>query len=266
MKLKVLFTPIAFFIAVVIVIWHIWPTAQQIIAQNDELKKNKKNLSSILDKKNNVEILRGVLDKEKTKENFVLNYLPLSRNDEKVVDAINSVATDSELNLIRFSIIEAKEVLSLVQTPDTGLSSDPTVTSGTISTDPNVAILTPKPNTKFFTVKVDVSGKYENIKMFLEQTQKMNIFNKISSLSIKKSLSVSSETDQASVDDGILLANIEFEFGYLPQIHEENGSSSEIFAKNNIDFSPYSELEGLITKAIPVLNEGEKGKSNPFVQ
>lgn len=266
MRLKIVITPIAFLVAIVAVIWYIWPTAQQIIAKNDELKKNKENLSSILDKKNNVEILRGVLDKEKEKEDFVLSYLPLSRNDEKVIDAINSVATDSGSNLIKLSVVEAVEALNPVQPVDAGLSPSSTVVSGTVSADPNIVIPIPKPNTKFFTVKVDVSGKYENIKMFLDQTQKMNIFNKVSSLSITKSLSVSSETDQTSADDGILVANIEFQFGYLPQIHEENGSSSEIFAKSNIDFSPYSKIISLITKTIPVLDEGQKGKSNPFLQ
>jgi len=104
MRLKLFFTPFAFFVAIIVIIWYIWPTAQQIMAKNDEIKKNNESLNSILDKKNNVEILRGVLDGAKEKENFVLNYLPYSRNDERVVDAINYIATDSGSSLIKLSV------------------------------------------------------------------------------------------------------------------------------------------------------------------
>ena len=261
MRLKLFFTPFAFFVAIIVIIWYIWPTAQQIMAKNDEIKKNNESLNSILDKKNNVEILRGVLDGAKEKENFVLNYLPYSRNDERVVDAINYIATDSGSSLIKLSV-EEKASLAPMPTADAGLSAAPLLADGTV--DPNAPVTIPKPSANFFTVKADISGKYENIKMFVEQAYIMNIFNKVTALAISKELS--SSTDQSGADSGILLANVEFEFGYLPQIHEENGSSSEVFAKKDFDFSSYDKIVKSITKTIPALDEGQKGKSNPFIQ
>jgi len=258
MRLKLFLTPAAFIVAVVVLIWYIWPASQEIIAKRQKLNESNEGLAAVLTKKDNVEILKGILDKEKEKENFILSYLPSSRSDEKIVDGINYIATDSGVNLVNLSVEKSEKNAVLDQASDTSLSASPIIADGSASADPNAVVPRIKPAVRFSLVKTNVSGKYENIKMFLDQAYRMSMFNKITSLEIFKG------TEESSAAD-VLTANVEFEFGYLPLVHEENGESSQVFAKSSFDFSPYSKIVSSITKVIPALDEGQKGKSNPFL-
>ena len=258
MRLKIFFTPLIFIVVIVVAIVFIWPAAKDILAKRQALVKSNNELNLIIEKKNNVEVLKGMLDKNKDKEDFILNYLSYSRNDDKIVDGINYIATDSGVNLINLSVEEVKDVAIAGQGSE-GLSAV-SESTGTGSSAEDVLVL--KPTVKYFSVKTDISGKYQNIKMFIEQMNKMGILNKINSLNISKA---SSSDGQVDANNDVLLANVEFRFGYMPQIHEQYGSSSEVFSKNNLDFSSYSKIVNLITKIIPALDDGQKGKSNPFL-
>jgi hypothetical protein len=247
MRLKIIFTPIAFLIVVIISIWHIWPTVQEINTKRSEISKASDDLNRTRDKKNNVGILKTDLDNNKEKEDYILNYLPLLRSDEKTVNTINYIADDSGISLISLSLEEGKMTVPVpVQTSDNVLNNQ--------INDPSV---------EFITAKITLLGKYDNIKMFLKQMHNAGIFNKITSLDISKKTSSSEEGNQSNSD--ILSANITSGFGYMKPIHSESGDYSNIFSKKNFDFSEEIKLHDSMTKSIPVLDEGQKGKSNPFL-
>lgn len=257
MRLKVIFSPVAFFIAIVVSIWYIWPAVQEIIAKKGEINAAEVKYNATVDKKNNIEILKGSLDKNKEKEDFILNYLPSSRSDEKIVDSINYIAIDSGINLTSLSLTEEKvnNPIAMEDVSTSANSSDPTMMN----------LNTPKVEPKFLSVKAALSGKYENIKMFLKQIYKTGTFNEIISLSISKEESAAQSGDQANTSSDILTADVELKFGYMPLVHSEGGSYSEVFSKSSFDFGPYSKLSELATKSVPPLSEGQKGKSNPFL-
>ncbi|MFA5777493.1 MAG: hypothetical protein WC906_03580 [Parcubacteria group bacterium] len=246
MRLKIIFTPIAFLVVVVVSIWYIWPTIQEINIKRNEVSKAVDDLNRTRDKKNNVDILKTILDNNKEKEDYILSYLPSVRSDERTTDAINYIADDSGISLIKLTLEEGKGNV-LAQIPNN--ASDNQID------DPNV---------RFVTVKANLLGKYDNIKMFLKQIYSAGILNKTNSLAISKKEISSEEGNQS--DSDVLSVSIAMGFGHMESVNAESGDYSNIFSKNNFDFSKEIKLHDLMTKNVPVLNEGQKGKSNPFLQ
>lgn len=243
MRLKIFLTPLAFLIAVVVSIWYIWPAAMNIQLKTEEVKISQENLNTTLEKKNNVAILVDSLDKNKDKENFIFKFLPPSKDEEKIVNGLNYLASDSGVNLLNVSMKDEKinEQKSVVAS-DSSMPDQ----SGTMST------------VKFAIVNLDISGKYDNIKIFLSQLHKMEIINKINSLSVSRATEDDAEGD-------ILAANLEIKFGYMAYINQTGNNLSAVFSKSNFNFDSYSKINELVSQKIPVLDAGQKGKANPFL-
>jgi len=254
MRLKILLTPVAFFIAIVVAIWYIWPVAVDIWSKTEEIKVSQENLDSTLTKKSNVEVLTSVLDKNKDREEFITNFLPPTKNEEKIVNGINYLANDSGVNLAGISITNEKT---------STLSSSQSVNAD--STNSSSA-----PTVKFAIANVNISGKYENIKIFLSQIYKMEIINKVSLLSISKELNTNinanADANAENTEGGdVLIANVEIKFGYMPYINQAGSDLSAVFSQSNFNFGSYSKINELIARKIPVLDAGQKGKVNPFL-
>ena len=114
------------------------------------------------------------------------------------------------------------------------------------------------PEIKFVIVNLDASGGYESIKIFLSQINKMEIINKINSLSISKSIG-------NDVGGDNLTASVEIKFGYMSYINQVENSLPSVFSESNFNFNAYSKISDLIARKIPVLDAGQKGKANPFL-
>lgn len=266
MRLKIFFAPVAFLVAGIIAIWYIWPSFQQIVSRTKELKSSKEAYELAVKRKENVEILRGVLDKNKETENFVKSYLPPVKSDERIVDGLNYLAADSGISLVNVSIEEEKDISPKITDGNNLTQSNPTIINNKSASSGDASFAKNRSQVKFFTAKISVSGKYENIKMFLGQVHRMEILNKIKSISISKIQTNSSgSSEDEKTDSSILTGNFEIKFAYMPLINEDGGSGAEVFSNNNIDFSPYEKLENMIAKKIPQIEEGQRGKSNPFL-
>jgi hypothetical protein len=266
MSLKMIFTPFAILIAIIISIWYIWPLVGEIQIEQKAVEMSKNNLAATINKKGNSEKLRADLDKNKDKEDFILNYLPGSSSEDKMIDGINYLATDSGLSLINISI-EKEKITSTETTPasDTLPGANPTIINNSAGTSLGVdpSLIAQKPKINSINVKATVYGKYDSLKIFLNQIYKMEMFNKINSVSISKAQTESSGGE--TVGDDVLAADIEIKFGYLPPIHGNGNNPSAVFSKSSFDYSSYSKITNLIARKIPALDEGQKGKSNPFL-
>lgn len=265
MRLKVLFAPLSFLVAIVISIWYIWPAIQDIQTKGEEIKTSKDALNFTLDKKGNIKALEESLNKNKDKEDFILSFLPLRKNEEKIIDGLNYLATDSGLSVVSISTEEEKEAaIQPAPVAAASLESNLSATDASSVAAESLATSAPKPpaKIKIVNVKISLVGKYNNIKMFLNQIHKMELFNEVISLSITKPTESASEGEQASGDT--LLADVEMKFGFLPAIKVAAGESSPVFSQRDFNFNSYSTIKEMITEKIPLLEEGQKGKNNPF--
>ena len=259
MRLKILLTPMAFFIAVVVAIWFVWPAIMDVQTNMDDIKASESKLQSSENKKANSEALANSLNSNKEKEDFVLSYLPPSRSEDKIVNGINYMATSSGLNLMSIDVSDDKDAVAQ-QAPSESIALDTTNAGSPMDATSSGDVQTAQPlKAKFSDVKISFSGKYSNIKIFLEQVYAMKMLNKITSLKIE----TSGSTDASSGSEATLLVNADIKFGYMPLIRKE-GDTSKIFTKNEFDFSAYSELQKQATSSVPGIDGMQAGKEDPF--
>lgn len=250
MKLKLLIAPFSFVVAIIIFISFVWPEIGLMSANQANIKTDQDLLNDVQTKKQNIEKLKNDLSQESDKSVIINNFLPPDRKDEKIIDGLNFLAKDSSVDLLAMTLEK-----SATQTaPEPATITAGVVVSAVVSRDIN-----------YLTAKIQVTGSYENIKMFLSQIYKMEMFNKISDLTISRVQSQAAPGVKTPSGSGQTLAlNTSLDFGYLGSASTGNSMAAPILLQNSFDLKYFDALESLINRKIPALDEGAKGKSNPF--
>lgn len=258
-----IFPPLAFFVAIVLSIWFIWPSIEEVVEKTKSVKDSEKTLAATQERKRNVEQLRNALDQNKEKEDFILSYLPQNQNEEAIIDAVNYLASTSSVNLIDVSF-ELDKSLPVASNASSGPSAaNPTIINNSSPNGMNPEALEVAPEVKFYVFKAMISGKYENIKIFIDQLGRMEFLNHTSGLSITQG---TQNTEEGEKKTDILIANIEAKFGFLPVVKSNQTGINKVFSQSGFDFSPYNEIRKIIKdEIIPEIDAGQKGKSNPFL-
>lgn len=250
MKLKILFAPFVIVLSVMLLIWFVWPAFQNLGKDREDLKVKQDALETIKAKKENILKMKSTLEQNSDKENFVLSYLPNRKKEEKAINSINFLAASSQVSLININIETPKEKVQeeVIQTPETSFAAATSGGTGDAQTAPL------KKQIKYFTARINISGGYENIVQFTNRLNKMEFLNKIEQIKIERK----------DVEEGqVIAAEILADFGYLSPITVGSDFSSPIFTQTiNLDL-----VDGIIKSMMekaPILEEGVKGRSNPF--
>lgn len=261
MKLKIIFFPLILVACIVIFIAYIWPEYQSIRGALTDLNESKATLQEIMGKKSNVDKLKQSLAANRDKENEVLEFLPVSQNEEEIINGVNYLATDSAVNLSNVSF-EKKAAVPVSQDEDVPSSKEALFSS---EGDESTAI-SRKPAVRAAKVTISFAGNYENIRTFLEQIYKMEQYNSVSSISIASSEAAESEEgEEVAAAPGALSASVEADFGYMPSISIGKDYSNPIFTQTSFDFTSYNEMKNFIQEKVPVLDAGQTGRANPFL-
>lgn len=247
-------------ISITIFIAYVWPELGAVREAKSDLDESKKVLENTLEKKNNLENLKNSLDQNQDKEGFVLSYLPPDKSEERIINGISYLAANSGTSLTNLSLEEEKNVVNKGEEAPVdgkgGLFSGSS--AGNTSSPGNQAA---KPQMRFTKFKINIAGNYDNIKTFLEDLYRMEMFNSVNSILIGKQ----EENKDQSQNPGALYATIETSFGYLPKTKISGNYSAPIFTQSSVDFTPYDKLKDLVSKKIPALEVKEQGRANPFL-
>jgi hypothetical protein len=252
-------------ICVAIFIGYIWPEINNIKVANDEKKANTQALNDADIKKADVNAVISQISTNPDDKQIVDNYLPNSNMEERVIGGINYLASDAGISLINISMTKPPENTS---TSVTSIATDNN-TNGSSSPDDK-----PINKIQFNEATVSVSGEYDKLNLFIDNLQKMALFNSIKSLTITNSTAedlsnaVPAETGQTS-DSKILTAEIVVNFGYLKETTDYSDSQ---IAKldTKLDSGTIDVLKlYLAQKDVSVISEtgeaaGPIGKKNPF--
>ncbi|MCX6765721.1 MAG: hypothetical protein NT136_02050 [Candidatus Moranbacteria bacterium] len=273
MRIKILIFPAALALAIVIFIAYAWPELNSALKAKQELDESKKVLASINEKKNNIENLKSALSQNQDKESFVLSYLPLAKSEERIIDGMNYLASNSGLSLVNLSLKEVKEEATEIPTGSTAESTSKEVLfSGAPENKPGTSVgLLEGNKIRMIKIEANLVGSYENIRTFLEEVYKMEMFHNLASVSISSSEEETSQAtpgakpSAAGTGPGILSLTAEINFGYMSEVRIGRNYSAPIFSQSSFDFAPYQKLTNLVSKKIPVLEIGDQGKANPFL-
>lgn len=264
MKIKILLAPSLIIIIIVIIIWYAYPAYTNGIDGVKEKSQKLVEQNKLMEKLDNSIANAGKLVADLNTNSFenavVFGYIPRDKEEEKIIESLNSLAKESTLAVLNISISEEKEsVVPVVEViPEVSANRF----SGT-ALDASLAQLptTPKAVPKNLKVDFSVVGDYVNIKMLLEKIQKLKRFNKFSALEIKVLL------NEDQTVSGSLQTNMTLEFNYLKELKKlvDGDINNPVFSAGAFDKQVIEKIRN--SRSIEVNNvlPGQKGGNNPFI-
>lgn len=236
-------------IAVAIFWGFAWPDILVIKKINEDRAKILADLKTVKDKQVTIGQVKDKIVSDADGAKIVNEYLPKEKTEERIIDNISYAAGNANLSLTNMSVAPAQAKVASISpvaiiSPETG--------------QPVPAKVDPILKTS---AKASVSGEYDKIRMFLDNIQKISIYNTIKSVSISKKIDTTAGKE-AIVNDSILTAEVAVDFGYMEPIKVSSQKFDDALDGNTITV-----LRKYISqKAQPLgVVGGEKGKTNPFL-
>lgn len=263
MRIKILIFPAALAVSIAVFIAYVWPQYQTLLNERTNLKTKEKILQETKQKKQNIERLTESLNQNKDKEGFVLAFLPVKRNDEDIINGLNYLATSAGVSLNSITVEKNKNqnVASVTSGQEATGSKDVLFATAPASEN-SAAAYTPKMQT--VKIKASIFGNYENIKTFLEQVYKMEMYNNLVSYAISSSKQSQVEGKPASLSP-VLTAVLEIDFGSLAKIQVGADLANPVFSAAGLNLEAYNKLSGLVSRNIPAIEVSGQGRANPFL-
>ncbi|MFZ2188314.1 MAG: hypothetical protein WAV73_02000 [Candidatus Moraniibacteriota bacterium] len=259
MKIKILLAPGLIIVIVVAIIWYVYPAYDGVDGVRERSAKmaEQEALMAKLDSNiSNAEKLGSELNSNTTQNAVVFDYIPKSKEEEKIIENLNLQATGSTLAVLEISVSELSD--AAVAAEVSTLSIAPPITDPvTGAIVPNAPKLVPKK----LKVKYSVVGGYDNIKVLIAKIQKLKRFNKFAGLEIKTLM-----TENQEVSDS-LQANMLLEFNYLnePKRLTDADLSNEIFSTGSFDSQIIGKISSSRNVDVNNVMPGQKRGNNPFI-
>lgn len=252
------------------------PEWEKIKTGREGLAKKQENLADINIKQENIGKLSSYLSANSSDVSLVKTYLPDKRNEERIIDGVNYLATNSGVILGNIDVEKVKSALPEVQegtgldVPVMGSASEGQVTDESTLTDP-AALAPAKPQVQLTKATIRALGNYDAVVVFLTNLQKMEFFNNIESVEIstsEKSDAAQTEQTETSESQGpqVLTVEVIMNFGFLStaSVPAGGGYANSLFLKSTYETSVVEKLKNLISGKIPALEVSGQGKANPF--
>ncbi|KKQ45464.1 MAG: hypothetical protein US63_C0016G0015 [Candidatus Moranbacteria bacterium GW2011_GWC2_37_8] len=277
MRLKFLFFPLIIIISLSIFIGYIWPELENLKNANEEKISNQDALKAIKDKKTAIQTIDAQINSDSEGETIINNYLPNRKIEERILTGVNFLATDSGVSLANISLQEGSDAANKNDEAQS-LSLMPlaaVVGAAANQSNQNSKDAKDVSDIQFTQTSITVSGDYDKIRLFLDQVQRMSIFNSIKSLSItsqysedetKKDTTVEAneQTSQAESSTN-LSANVVIDFGWMNTVKIDNQKIASF--KAGLDNSTIAAVKQYVSQKAPGADRtgDSNGKKNPFL-
>jgi Tfp pilus assembly protein PilO len=273
MNVKILFFPLSVTIAFAVFVFYVKPEVDTVMRTRDTLAQKETLATDISKKVENIHALEADLNANKDNEEVVMNYLPDTRDDDRIVDRINFLVLQSGLVLTSVKIDKVSDVQDIaVSDPQADILADSSAILAPVGTDTSMISQTPveivKPKT--LSVTVDALGSYESIRDVVGKIAHVDRFQEFTSVSIERvsDTAKSSTTDSTEQPAPSTVLNTLFtiHFTYLPKVNTKGNFNRPILAQNRFDFNTVQKLKQSISSAIPPMEVGSTGTNDPFLR
>ncbi|MCI0551015.1 MAG: hypothetical protein L0287_08670, partial [Anaerolineae bacterium] len=254
MRLKIIFFPLALITVLILVIWHIQPEWQMIRELQTKNAQKEADLEKVNAKLNHLQILTQALASHVEQENIVSRYLPTQESHDRVIDAVNVLATTAGLQIFSMNldrIVDARDLEASLAVPILDEQGNP------------LPPVVPEPSPRFVKVDATLIGGYPNIRDFVGKMYQSDIYHSFSVMRVERA--PSSDASTLSNND-VLQAKLTMHFGYMPLADASLGSTSTVFETSTLNFAQADALKSWITQPIPLITPPPGGRDNPFVK
>ncbi len=272
MRLKLLFFPAIFVAVVVMLIWFIVPKYQEMVALKDRLEAVKADLQNVQQRQQTVTRLTSELNQNQVLDDFLSQYIPFAKDEEYVINAINNIATISEVDLVALNIGEMSSPLFSNDSSD-DTKMPPTI----IQADGSVlgTVTVPVEKLSEFTIEASIIGSYDVIKKFIAATNKINRLSIVAMASIEKVDTQNSIQDNPTAandvevsidvaDNPTLLGKFVLSFAYVSNVIIPRGADSPVFHREELGVQKITNIVAAL-EAPPILDLESGQRSNPFI-
>lgn len=258
MNVKILFFPLSITIALAMAVFYTKPEIDTVMTQRSVLAEKEQFAAEVSQKIQNAHDLETSLNADKEDETAVFRYLPKTRDDERILDGVNFLVSQSGLALDSVKIDKLASVdadAPVVSGEEAQGSAVIFANSGADTSAVSQApMVVAKP--KVLGVTVSAVGSYENIRDAVAKLSHMDRFQNFTNVSI----------DKSGTSSDVLNASFTVNFTYLPTVNAQGSFNHPALTQNTFDFGVVQKLKQYTTSAVPSVEVGASGASNPFLR
>jgi len=237
MRLKLFVFPSAIIVSIAFLIAYVIPAYREMKEKSALLLEEQKKLENINEKVNNFSALSASVSSNMSLMNGVLEYIPVSRSEDDIVNMIGNIVSGSGASIVDLQIIS---------------DSNKKTSSG--KKEMSVENL----KRQSLNINVKVVGSYDNTKAVLTKLSHLSRGNMVQSAIIESQTSAQQQTPNGNV----LVLNVTTDFLYAPLAKIQSGQIAKVFSQRSLDFSPIANRS--LEVVTPVIPE-QSGKTNPFI-
>lgn len=257
MNLRVIFLPFFIVMSIIMSVGFVKPEIDSVMQLRANTGTKKTELARINQVASHVKALiaslqaqesmwqKSAADQQKSRWNPVMEYLPSTVDQDRIVDSINYIAYQSGVTMTGLDV-------TLIPGSDSPAVATPSAT-------------TPAPTARIFPVKAIVTGEYPSLKMFFDKLWGMGRMHSVSSVDLSRTEKTEGSGDKA-ITKVTLTGALDMRFDYLSPVEMTSALQSPVFDGDTLDFSVLSNITsmGAGSAALPELRPAGTGKGNPF--
>ena len=248
MKVKILLPPLLILIIIVMLIWFVYPAytngADGFKEQRSKLADEQNKLATIKSKASNIDRLYVQLQTDKVDYNTILSYIPEQPQEENIINSLSLIANNVGVFPKNISVAKNRPVVNI--------TSSAASEAGTAdTTDGSVGAME-------LDAACSVMGDYDQIKSFLNAAYRLERFNRVTSLDIKKVESPEGK------DTGNLEADAVLTFDFIKRLSNAADVNNPVFSNISFNMKTAQDIKNRNGVPLPTLNVDQSGRANPF--
>lgn len=266
MNVKTLFFPLSVTVAFFVAILFVQPEIKTVMADRSMLVEKRNLVMSIDRKARNAQALENDLNAHKENEDAVLHYLPNTRDDDRVVDAVNFLSSQSGLALSSVKIEKSAESVRAEDANASASSSSVILSSGNGASE-GASLIPAAVAPKELLVTAKAVGSYESIRDVIGKLSHMDRFQDFTSVVVTHAVpSAQSADGQPNNTSNELSVSLKMKFSYLPKAGMKGSFNLPILDRSQFDFGTADRLKQYTSAPVPSMEAGAAGTNNPFLR
>lgn len=253
MNKKFFINILSLFLFVVLLASFVWPKISETLKTRDKQLALKEQIADLDKKTETIESLSQGLAADVENQELVLQYIPSARDDEFLINYLDSVAYAEGVSLSDITISDLPGEVLAPANPESGAALSPE------GSEVLPAAVSPKP--VFETAEFKLFASYEKIMTLLRKFDGLKRFNEVSSLKIVKTYPKDNNEDAGL---NFLQAEWSLDFNHLKKITSQAEIGENLFSQESFDQETLAKIKN---KAINGANNPDgktDGRSNPF--
>jgi len=262
MKLKLLFFPAILIAIIYCAIALAYPAYTEMMQRREVLDAKQVQLNALKERAVLVQDIINALNAESALQSFLFQYIPMTRDEDAIISAIDDVAKRAAINLVVVNATDDSETSHRRINQQEVIGAPAMLIEPTEGMSAVESVPIRPPKTRTLDVTLTAMGEYDGVRKFFSFLHDISRSYSIDSATISRA-EVENLGGSAEVTDKTLLVRVTAAFPYMESVSVPEGASGHIFV-GGIDLEKIRPVYLRVT-ALPTLDTTLSPRNNPFV-